>query len=116
MSLFDRSITVADEHGIRDVQLDALAAKADALSAVGRQDEMLATLAIGRVVMRTHRTIAPRSQSAFREMEVRWLAKAGQYKEALAAAREWRAQERSLRSSSARTAQRILQELHETNR
>jgi len=115
LSLFDRSMAVADEHGIRDVQLDALAAKADALIEAGRKDEMLATLETGRAVMRAHGTIAPRSLSAFKEMEVRWLAKAGQYKEALAAAREWRAQERTLRSSSARTAQRILQELHETN-
>ena len=113
--LFDRSITMANGSGNLDVLLDALAAKAEAYAGSGRVEEMESSLNAGQAVMDAHADIAPRSVLAFLKMEVRSLAKAGRYKAALAAARSWGELDRQMRSAGARTAQRILKEMHATD-
>ena len=113
--LFDRSIAVANANGIRDVLLEALSAKAETYAQEGRVNEMEAILTKAHTVMNAHGDIAPRSVLSFLKSEMHSLARVGQYENALASARSWRTLDRSMRSAAARTAQSILQEMHDTD-
>lgn len=113
--LFDRSVAVATRHKIHDVLLDGLAARAEAGIADEHVVEALASFADGHAVMEADSTIAPRSVVAFLQVEMRSLASVHRFQDALTVGRAWRALDRSIRTSGARTAQRNLQEMHATD-
>jgi len=115
LQLFDRAIDTAAAHAIHDVLLDGLGVQAEALVRTSRTGEAQLVFERAHAMIQEHPDIAQRSVVAFHDREVRLLAEAGLFRDALAASRTWRTLDSALRSSSARTAQRILANLHATD-
>lgn len=111
----DRSIDTARANGIHDVLLDVLAAQSEIRAQFGMLADARRSIEEGHAFISATKTIPARSVLSFHATAVRVLAEAASYREALDAAAEWRVLDSGLRASSARTAQRTLATLNQTD-